>query len=143
MVHGPASFFRSNIDVGGKVLGSGGCNSWSGRVAEDGSLGKGIFNLIVGQIKKLKNSPLDWSINLLLFLVVELMPQECAVQVWGLEFMEGKGGRRWQVRGISYRKIIDGKKSRYSPLERRIDLNLFHWSFYRCCGRVWRGEWGL
>ena len=91
MVHGPASFFRSNIDVGGKVLGSGGCNSWSGRVAEDGSLGKRIFNLIVGQIKKLKNSPLDWSINLLLFLVVELIPQECAVQGVGFGINGGGG----------------------------------------------------
>ena len=31
------------------------------------------------------------------FLVVKLMPQECAVQGMGFEFMEG-GGRRWQVR---------------------------------------------
>ena len=37
-------FFRSNIDAGGKVLGSGDCNSWSGGVAEDGCLGAGIFN---------------------------------------------------------------------------------------------------
>jgi len=29
----------------------------------------------------MKNSPLDWSINLLLFEVMEFMPQECAVQV--------------------------------------------------------------
>jgi hypothetical protein len=58
----------------------------------------------------MKNSPLDWSINLLLFVVMEFMPQECAVQVWGLEFMEGEGGRRWQVRGIAF-KLIDDKIS--------------------------------
>ena len=58
--------------MGGKVLWSGGCNSWSGRVVEDGKLGAGIFNYIVDQIKTLKNSPLDWSI-VMLFLVVRLM----------------------------------------------------------------------
>ena len=88
----------------------------------------------------MKNSPLDWSINLLLFVVMEFMPQECAVQVWGLEFMEGEGGRRWQVRrGITFQL----KKSRYSPLERGIDLNLFYWSLYRCCGRVRCGGVGF
>jgi len=55
----------------------------------------------------LKNSPLDWSINLLLFVVMELMPQESAVQVWGLEFMEGEGRTRWQVRGIAFKLIVD------------------------------------
>jgi hypothetical protein len=30
--------------AGGKILGSGDCNSWSGQVAEDGWLGKGIIN---------------------------------------------------------------------------------------------------
>jgi hypothetical protein len=93
VVNEAASFLGCLIDSGGKVLGSGDCNSSSGGAAEVGGLGTGIFDKIIGQIKKLKNSPLGWSINLLLFLVVELMPQECAVQVWGLEFMEGDGGR--------------------------------------------------
>ena len=38
----------------------------------------------------MKNSPLDWSINLLLFLVVELMPQECAVQGIGFGIHVGR-----------------------------------------------------
>ncbi len=57
--------------------------------------------------------------------------------------MEGEEGRRWQVRGILFLIIVDIKKSRYSPLERGINLNLFHLLFYRHYGRVWRGEWGL
>jgi heat shock protein HslJ len=49
MVNGPASFFRSNIDAGGKVLGSGDCNSWSGGVVEDGWLGTGISTKLLGK----------------------------------------------------------------------------------------------
>jgi len=38
MVSGPASFFDAilMLEGRGKVLGSGGCNSWSGQVAGDG-----------------------------------------------------------------------------------------------------------
>ena len=60
MVNEAASFLGCLIDSGGKVLGSGDCNSSSGGAAEDGGLGTGIFDKIIGQIKKLKNSPLDW-----------------------------------------------------------------------------------
>jgi len=41
----------------------------------------------------MKNSPLDWSINLLLFVVMELMPQECMMQGVGFGI---HGGRGWQ-----------------------------------------------
>jgi hypothetical protein len=60
----------------------------------------------------LTNSPLDWSINLLLLLVMELMPQECVVH-----------GMRFGVHG-------GGQKMTLTALEKGIDLNLFYWSFY-------------
>jgi len=47
---------------------------------------------------------------------------------WGLEFMEG--GRRWQVRGISFQIIVEQKNSILTALEKGIDMNLFYWSFY-------------
>jgi hypothetical protein len=45
--------------------------------------------------KNMKNSPLDWSINLLHFVVMELMPQECMMQGVGFRI---HGGRGWHGR---------------------------------------------
>jgi len=52
VVNEAASFLGCLIDSGGKVLGSGDCNSLSGGAAEDGGLDTGIFDKIIGQIKK-------------------------------------------------------------------------------------------
>ena len=54
MVNEAASFFGCQIDYGGKVLASGDCNSSSGGAAEDGGLGTGIVDKIIGQIKKIE-----------------------------------------------------------------------------------------
>ena len=59
-------------------------------MAEDGRLGACIFNSIVVQIKKFKNSPLEWSIVLLSIFVVRLMPHEDVS--WGMGFaIHGEG----------------------------------------------------
>ena len=62
-------------------------------MAGDCSLGKGFFNYIVGQIKKLKYSPLGWSINLLLFCCCGI--DATGVRGAGVEFGI-HGGRGWQ-----------------------------------------------
>jgi hypothetical protein len=54
-------FLAVRLITEGRSLGVGmDCNSSSGAVAEDGELGTRIVDKIIGQIKKLKNSPLDW-----------------------------------------------------------------------------------
>jgi len=74
---------------------------------------------------------------------MELMPQESAVKVWGLEFMEGEGGRRWQVRGIAFKLIVDKK-----------NLDTHHWKgestqiclivpYIEAVGGCGGGAWGL
>ena len=82
----------------------------------------GNFQIIVWQIKteKLTTGLVNQHAS---FLVVELMPQECAVQGAGLEFMD-RSGRRWQVRSSTFQLVAVHKTSQYSPLERGIDLTL-------------------
>ena len=98
MVNEAASFLAVRLIPEGRSFGVGivihGQGEW-----EDGGLGTGIFNKIIGQ----KNEKLTGLVNQpASFCSMELIPQECTLQVWGLDFMEGEGGRRWQVRGISF-----------------------------------------
>ena len=69
-------------------------------VAKDGRQGTAISNLIVVQIKIAKLT--TWLANcptpLLYWLLLDLSCYRALLVVWGLLFMEGAGGRIWQVR---------------------------------------------
>ena len=69
------------------------CKLWSWVVAEEGRWGACSFNSKLGQIEKLKNSPQEWPIILLHFLVLDWCNGMVQHGIWNLWRGVAKDGR--------------------------------------------------
>ncbi len=92
-----------------------------------------IFNSIVVQIKKFKNSPLEWSIVLLSFLLLGWCHMRMWHGAWGLQFMVRGCGRRWHQADLELRcHHCAGPVKAGGPMQLRIGC-LVWWVIHSWC----------